>query len=109
MARFPQIGVRMADQEKEPRFRSKYPRPKREDGRVQFLAYLPPKLVQRIRVAAINRGEHAYQWVERELTGVLDRLDDPAFGLVQTDLTDPPAENGSADAAPTKATGKERS
>lgn len=92
----------MADQGTEPRFRSKYPRPKREDGRKQFLTYLPPELIKRIRSAAIDRGEHAYHFVERELTDALDRRKEAAYGSaikVLTDLSDeagaPGASSGS--------------
>lgn len=66
----------MADQEAEPRYRSKYPRPPREDRRKQFLVYLPPALITRIRGAAIDRHEHAYQLVERVLNNALDRRGD---------------------------------
>lgn len=74
----------MADQEAEPRYRSKYPRPPREDRRKQFLVYLPPALITRIRGAAIERHEHAYQLVERVLKNALDHRDDVANWPVPT-------------------------
>ena len=100
----------MADQGTEPRYRSKYPRPKREDGRKQFLTYLPPELIKRIKSAAFDRDEDAYQFVERELKGALDRLKLAANGSVMTDLTDLSDEAGAADPAPdTVGTGRESS
>jgi len=65
----------MANQASEPRLRSKYPRREREDGRVQFLVFLPPALVKRIKGVAHDRDEYAYHIVERVLKNALDRME----------------------------------
>jgi hypothetical protein len=42
--------------------------PKRSDGRKKFVVYLDPKLIQTIKVRALNEQRHAYQVVEELLT-----------------------------------------
>lgn len=77
---------------------------------MQFLTYLPPELVKRIRTAAIDRGEHAYHFVERELKDALDRRKEAAYGSPIAVLTDLSDEVDVVGAPPdTEATGKESS
>lgn len=52
--------------------RSRKPRAPREDGRQQFLSYLPPKLVADLKIEAIHRRTPAYLIVEEALTEWLD-------------------------------------
>ena len=65
----------MADNNSEPRYRSKYPRPKRKDGRVQCLVFLKPDLIKRLKQVAIGNGESTYHLVERELSAAIKRID----------------------------------
>ena len=49
--------------------------PKRSDGRKKFVVYLDPKLIQTIKVRALNEERHAYELVEELLTKALERGD----------------------------------
>ena len=48
-------------------------RPERADGRKKFVVYLEPKLIQAIKIRALNEDRHAYELVEELLTGVVGK------------------------------------
>ena len=50
-------------------------RPAREDGRRQFLVYLNPALIDRIKMAAINDGRFNYELVEEVLKNSIEQLE----------------------------------
>jgi hypothetical protein len=54
------------------RKRSRKPREPRADGRQQFLSYLQPEVVRRLKIAAMDRRKPAYLIVEEAVTGWLD-------------------------------------
>lgn len=47
-------------------------RPERADGRKKFVVYLHPKLIQAIKIRALNEDRHAYELVEELLAGALE-------------------------------------
>lgn len=46
---------------------------KRSDGRKKFVVYLDPKLIQTIKVRALNEERHAYELVEDLLSQAVGR------------------------------------
>lgn len=58
-----------------PRTRSRESRDAREDGRRQFLVYLDPELIDRIKQAAIDDGRYTYEIVEEVLWSNLEKIE----------------------------------
>lgn len=44
----------------------------RADGRRKFVVYLDPKLIQAIKIRALNEDRHAYELVEELLTQAIE-------------------------------------
>jgi len=44
----------------------------RADGRRKFVVYLDPKLIQTIKIRALNEDRHAYELVEELLTQAIE-------------------------------------
>lgn len=66
----------MIQRETLPRRRSKMRRPPREDGRVQFLTYLRPDLVRKLKHRALDQNTWTFRLVEDLLTEALAMIEE---------------------------------